>query len=340
MNHNSSQYLSDLHEQIHTQTEEIASLRQQLANAERLTKVVLAATSQLDTQQVFTLICTELAHAFQVPQVALAVIQEGESYLKVVAEYCEPGRTSALDAIIPLTNNPTTEYVVMYRQPLIIDNTQNEELLPPDVRDLLQRRHTVSMMIMPVTVEDTVVGTIGIDSVEERVFTEQEVALAGQMSEAISVAVRNAQLHAAVQRELAERSKAEEIIVTQAATLAELSTPLIPLTNNVLVCPLIGSVDEARAQQITETLLFGVSNKQVHTIIIDITGVSFVDTYLASSLIQTASALQLLGATTVLTGIRPEIAQTIVGLGIELRGVVTFATLQDGIKYAMRKSAR
>jgi rsbT co-antagonist protein RsbR len=128
-----------------------------------------------------------------------------------------------------------------------------------------------------------------------------------------------------------------EIIASQQAALNELSTPLIPITESVVVLPLIGAVDSRRARQVMETLLEGVAERNATTAIIDITGVSVVDTQVANALLQAALAVRLLGARVILTGIRPEVAQTLVGLGVDLSGIDTRATLQDGIAAVLRR---
>src|SRR5262245_45134027 len=139
------------------------------------------------------------------------------------------------------------------------------------------------------------------------------------------------------ERKQAEEERAryqEEFIQMQAGMLAELSTPLIPITNDVVVMPLVGSIDSRRAQQVLDTLLHGINERNARVAILDITGVPVVDTHVASALIRAAQAAQLLGAQVVLTGIRPEVAQTLVGMGTELHGVVTRSDLQSGIAFA------
>lgn len=131
-----------------------------------------------------------------------------------------------------------------------------------------------------------------------------------------------------------ERGELQQVIEAQAAALRELSTPLIPLANGVVAMPLIGSIDTARAQQVLEGLLTGVAEQHARVAILDITGVPIVDTQVANVLLQAAQAVRLLGAQVILTGIRPEVAQTLVGLGVDLRGIVTLSTLQSGITYA------
>lgn len=128
----------------------------------------------------------------------------------------------------------------------------------------------------------------------------------------------------------------EQTIRAQAAALAELSTPLIPISDHVVIMPLIGNIDARRAQQVLESLLVGVAKNAADVVILDITGVSMVDTQVANALLQAAQAVQLLGARVILTGIRPEVAQTLVGLGVNLEGIITRSTLQSGIAAAIR----
>jgi len=141
---------------------------------------------------------------------------------------------------------------------------------------------------------------------------------------------------AALRQAEEERLKLQdEIIRMQAATLEQLSTPLIPISDDILVMPLIGTIDSRRAQKMTETLLQGLVIHQARTAILDITGVPVVDIEVAQGLLRAAQAARLLGVRVVLTGIRPEVAQTLVGLGADLRGIVTSSTLQNGISAAI-----
>jgi rsbT co-antagonist protein RsbR len=129
----------------------------------------------------------------------------------------------------------------------------------------------------------------------------------------------------------------QQLIDAQQAAIRELSSPLLPLTDTIIALPLIGSIDTQRAQQIMETLLEGVAHYRADIAIIDITGISVVDTQVANALIQTAQAVQLLGAQVILTGIGPAMAQTLVGLGVELSSLVTLGSLQTGIAYALKQ---
>jgi rsbT co-antagonist protein RsbR len=145
------------------------------------------------------------------------------------------------------------------------------------------------------------------------------------------------------ERKRTERERArlqEEVIRVQAAALAERSSPLIPITDDILVLPLIGSLDTERGHQVMDTLLGGTSQSRARVAIIDITGVRTVDTQAAQALTSAAQALRLLGVEPVLTGIRPEVAQTLIGLGVRLDGITTRSTLQSGIQHALRRLGR
>jgi anti-anti-sigma regulatory factor len=145
------------------------------------------------------------------------------------------------------------------------------------------------------------------------------------------------------QRIQAERERTalqEQVIAMQAAALAELSTPLIPVSESTLVMPLIGAVDSRRVQQMMGVLLSGIAESNATSVILDITGVPVVDTQVADALLRAAQAVKLLGAQVTLTGIRPKVAQTLVGLGIELHNLITRSGLQDGITYALRSSSK
>lgn len=150
----------------------------------------------------------------------------------------------------------------------------------------------------------------------------------------------------AVTHDLTERKRAaeerarmqEQIIQAQTALLAELSTPLIPINDQIVVMPLIGALDSQRSQQVLETLLHGIEQSRARVAILDITGVPMVDTQVASALLHVAQAVRLLGAQMVLTGMRPEVVQTLVGLGTNLGDIVTYSTLQHGIAHAMKQA--
>ena len=153
-----------------------------------------------------------------------------------------------------------------------------------------------------------------------------------EVVQAIVIAYNSVMVNA--QNMLAER---EEALAYQGQLIQELSTPIVPVFEGVLVLPLTGAVDSRRAAQIMESALEQIVGSQADVLILDITGVPVVDTGVANYLIQMARAVNLLGAQVVLVGIGAEIAQTIVQLGVELRNIVTRSNLQAGIEYALRQ---
>jgi rsbT co-antagonist protein RsbR len=129
----------------------------------------------------------------------------------------------------------------------------------------------------------------------------------------------------------------EEVITRQQQELLELSTPVVELWDGILALPLIGTLDSARTQIVMESLLQRIVTSGAEIAIIDITGVPTVDTLVAQHLIKTISAARLMGADCILSGIRPQIAQTIVHLGLELN-VVSKATMADALALALRRA--
>ncbi len=132
----------------------------------------------------------------------------------------------------------------------------------------------------------------------------------------------------------------EDTVSMQKVALKELTAPLIPVFQNISVMPLIGTIDTERAKLIMENLLHGVIKHRAQVVLIDITGVPVVDTMVAHHIIQAAEAVRLIGASCILVGIRPEIAQTIVNLGIDLKQFPTKSTLYSGIQTALKMTNR
>jgi anti-anti-sigma regulatory factor len=135
-------------------------------------------------------------------------------------------------------------------------------------------------------------------------------------------------------RLLAELQTREEAQRQLLSTVQELASPIMPLAAGVIALPVIGTVDSTRAEQIRAALLRGFVKHRARVAILDITGVAVVDTAVAQALMQTAHGIELLGGRSVLVGIRSEVAQTLVEMGVDLRGIVMQATLQEGLEYA------
>ena len=130
----------------------------------------------------------------------------------------------------------------------------------------------------------------------------------------------------------------EEVIARQQQEMLELSTPVVQLWDGILALPLIGTLDSARTQVVMESLLQRIVDTGASIAIIDITGVPTVDTLVAQHLLKTVAAARLMGAECIISGIRPQIAQTVVHLGVDLQGVITKATIADAFAIALSKT--
>ncbi len=130
----------------------------------------------------------------------------------------------------------------------------------------------------------------------------------------------------------------ERIITDQSASMMELSTPVVRLWDGIIAVPLVGTLDSARTQLVMEKLLETLVATGADHAVLDITGVPTVDTEVAQHLLKTVSAARLLGAECTLSGIRPQVAQTIVALGIEFGDIATKATLADALAHALRRA--
>lgn len=130
----------------------------------------------------------------------------------------------------------------------------------------------------------------------------------------------------------------EAVINRQQQEMLELSTPVVKLWEGILALPMIGTLDSARTQVVMESLLQKIVETESQIAIIDITGVPTVDTLVAQHLLKTVTALRLMGADCIISGVRPQIAQTIVHLGVDLQGVTTKANLADALALALKRS--
>jgi rsbT co-antagonist protein RsbR len=158
-------------------------------------------------------------------------------------------------------------------------------------------------------------------------------ALAGEVSTAMGVLDRLG----LYTTEVYQKNR-ESLIARQQQEMLELSTPVVQLWENILALPLIGTLDSARTQVVMESLLQKIVDTGAAIAIIDITGVPTVDTLVAQHLLKTVAAARLMGADCIISGIRPQIAQTIVHLGVDLGAVITKATLADAFAVALQRT--
>ena len=193
---------------------------------------------------------------------------------------------------------------------------------------------------VPLVRAGEVLGVLNVGYRTPHRFGEEELRLLRAFADQSAVAVANAAL---LRRTEALLKELEDTAGAQAQLLElvrELSTPVVPLLEGVFVMPLVGSIDSQRGRQVLERLMQVVIQHRAQVVLADITGVPLVDTAVAQTLIEAVQAVRLLGGELVLVGITPEVAQTLVDLGVNLRGVVTRADLQGGLAYATRRVGR
>lgn len=150
-----------------------------------LNRVIAASIASDSIELVLKITCRELAQAFGVPQAAAALLNPAGTEASVVAEYLEEGRPSGLGAVIPVMDNPSFQYLLAHKAPLVVDDAQSDPRLAP-VWDLMRQRGTRSLMLLPLLVEGEVAGSLGLDAIEARPFQAKEVRLAERVAGQIS----------------------------------------------------------------------------------------------------------------------------------------------------------
>ncbi|MDF1505514.1 STAS domain-containing protein [Roseisolibacter sp. H3M3-2] len=169
------------------------------------------------------------------------------------------------------------------------------------------------------------------------VLLRREAADADRLADELWVATELVDRLGLLTTEAYQRGR-EEVIARQQQDMLELSTPVVKLWDGILALPMIGTLDSARTQVVMETLLQRIVETGAEVAIIDITGVPTVDTLTAQHLLKTVTAARLMGADCIISGIRPQIAQTIVHLGVDLADVTTKATLADAFRTALART--
>ncbi|WP_437784305.1 AAA family ATPase [Sorangium sp. So ce1097] len=240
------------------------------------------------------------------------------------------------------------QLVARTREPVVLNDARQDSRFASDPYVVEHRPR--SILCLSMAHQGRSAGVLYLENnVAPRAFTPARVEVCGLLASQAAIALENALLIASIrggtealqrsneqlQRELELRvaSEAERELLQQ--EMLRRQTPLIPITDDVLVMPIVGQMDGARAQQVLETALAGSQARQAKVVILDITGVAQVDSAVAEALIKTAKALQLLGAKAVLSGMRPEVARALVEQNVYLGSIVTMGTLQSSIAYAL-----
>ena len=205
-----------------------------------------------------------------------------------------------------------------------------------------------SSIRLPLVFKDRPMGVFQLYSRWPDFYTKDDAAILEQIASQMAIAIENARLFDQTSRALAELQAMselrvdlqDELIAAQQEVILSLATPIVPVIEGIIVMPLVGSIDSQRARQIVDSLLEATESQAPQIVIIDITGVPEVNTEVANHLLQAVRAVRLLGAQCVLVGIGPDVAQTIVELGVDLSGVITRSDLQGGIEYALQALGR
>jgi diguanylate cyclase (GGDEF)-like protein len=201
--------VDNLHIEADHQHQTSTDLSESLRRMVMLNRVIATTTSSLDTNEILDTLCKEVASQFKLPQTAFALLNDERTELKVVAEYRHSDRPSALGEIIPVEGNPATQHVIETHQPLMLEDNLNDPRQAAS-HGLSRRRGTVSLLIVPILVQERVIGTLGLDSLEPRSFSPEEIVLMQSIASSVGQALENARLYDQLQQELAERRRIEE----------------------------------------------------------------------------------------------------------------------------------
>ncbi|WP_437764539.1 PAS domain-containing protein [Sorangium sp. So ce281] len=263
------------------------------------------------------------------------MLERSESLLHAFLEYT-PSMVVAVDAAgrLLLVNREIESFYKMSREELL--GRVVYDLLPaPAAASIRKANEEVAAAGRPGASEQVLVYPNG-----PRTYLSTKFPIRDAEGEIYAVGTISVDISRTKQAEAERAEMQRQLIEMHQATIQELITPLLPLAPGVVAMPIVGSVDPARAEQILTTLLEGIADRQAKIAILDITGVKVVDERVARSFIDAARAAGLLGTRVVLTGIKPQIAQTLTTMGADLSGIVTKGTLESGIAYALGRRRR
>ncbi|WP_437876392.1 AAA family ATPase [Sorangium sp. So ce513] len=308
-------------------------------------------------------------------QRGVLALAQGDALFVEAEGTVEPKKVTVLEKI-PLSDFSRAPlsviaYVQRTQASVLLDNAAAHATFSADPH--VREGATRSLMCTPIIRQGRLVGVLYLENnLSTGVFTKDRLELLRLLSTQIAISIENARLYERLEQEVAARTEElrlsnerlrevndrlqveltervrlqdervrmqEEIIETQRYRLFELSTPCIPITDEIMVMPIIGTVDDLRASQMLETAMGSVAASSAKVVIVDVTGVKSVDTSVASRLMSLARAVGLLGSKAILTGMRPAVAQSLVALGVDLGAIETRANLKAGIAYAMRCTA-
>ncbi len=210
-------YLAGLADQVAIALENArlyGEARRQNRELALLNRVIAGSAASQAIEPILEMVCRELALAFDLPQSAAALFNVDKTEAVVVAEYLSEGRPSALGEIIPAVGNPSSQYLLQHKAPLAVDDAQTDPQLAP-IHDLMRRRGIVSLLVLPLLVEGEVVGSLGLDAIEHRPFSAEEVDLAQRVAEQVAGVLARTRLEETRHRlSITIEQAAESILVT------------------------------------------------------------------------------------------------------------------------------
>ena len=343
-------------------------LRQQIKQSRTGVEIGHLVTSATDVSAIVERAVQMIQSAFEYHHVGLYTLDH-ETNQAILMDAAGEGASLLKEKGTRISLSGTTAVAVAINQEqrLMVTSWQDSrDARGNKVQFTYERFLTRVELVVPLQVGDRVLGALDIHREELQAFSEEDMhvleGLAGNIANALEgvlhfqdrmqaaealeqayaeVEQRVEERTAELERETAERERLQqEMIEAQQRAIHELSTPIIPIMDNIIIVPLIGTIDAVRSKDITRSLLAGVREHQAKVVIMDITGVPLVDSGVADYLDRTIQAARLKGAHTVVTGISSAVAETIVDLGIDWGGIETRSDLQTGLRAALARMGR
>jgi len=306
---------------------------EQLTNVNALNRVAEAASSATNLDELLTTLGDVIVDLFH-PDGLQIVLRDPVGGGVTAPLAMVEGR---LERNVPLAVEGLLERLLTEGNPLLIQDLGKEAAGYAVAQHVLPSgRPVASWLGVPLRAATGVIGGIVVQSWRPHALDEVNLTFLQTVAGQVAAGIERVRLFEEMQNTLDELRWAGEQQRRLFEMVREMSTPLVPISRGVLLLPLVGTIDSERAQQILNVLLAGIMERRARVVILDITGVPVVDTSVANYLLQATRSTQLLGSECILVGITPEVAQTVVGLGVDLRGVVTRSDLQSGIEHALR----
>ena len=260
----------------------------------------------------------------------------GERRASWLIGMAEVGQSGIVERQLPIAAGHLLRAMLSAGRPQIVSPTAAAYGAYPDVA-AVRAAGRQTLVYVPLLVRGAPIGMLCLESDERDACPPADLALLERVASAVAATIATVRLFQQAESRAAELELAARRQELLLQTIMELSSPVVPIASGVLVLPITGVVDSVRADRMIETLLQAISEHRAQVVIIDITGVSVVDTAVANSLVQAARAAGLLGADAVLVGITPAVAQTVVHLGASFSGLTTRADLAGGVAYALAR---